>query len=198
MTAKGSTALAQAELTVALFRKKALGFWQIKSWLMARGLCTHIGLLRVPAMTLFSQGDLEGSVLKRFSGASVCTPKTLQMGEWHRPRVFLGRSLDSHQRPEERTPELESNVGNHGFSLQISPQKAVVITDFCCRTSDVLIFYVYCSICICSERSKFVSVHLNSRTRGSPEHFPLNAETGRIIFSSKDRLNVTLPLAFLF
>lgn len=82
--------------------------------------------------------------------------------------------------------------------LQISPQKAVVITDFCCRTSDVLIFYVYCSICICSERSKFVSVHLNSRRRGSPEHFPLNAKTGRNVFSSQDRLNVTLLLAFLF
>lgn len=61
MTAKGSTALAQAlcqyaELTVALFRKKALGFFclQIKSWLMDRGLCTHIGLLRVPAMTFHS------------------------------------------------------------------------------------------------------------------------------------------------
>lgn len=49
------------------------------------------------------------------------------------------------------------------LSPNVSPLKAVVIADFCCGTSDVLISYVYSSICICSKMSKFLSVYLNSK-----------------------------------
>lgn len=78
---------------------------------------------------------------------------------------YLVALRNSHQRLEEQTLEAGEQCRH---SVCFSPQngfplKAVVTTDFCWGISDVLIFYVYSSICICSERSKFVSVHLNSK-----------------------------------
>lgn len=147
---------------------------EIKSWLMDRGLCTHIGPLWVPAMAFHSQGDLEDSVLKRFSDAFACTPKTLQMEEWRRTKFLFGRSLDSHQRLQEQTSKLESSVDTHGFSPpNLSPES--------CDNHRLLLWSFWCSgfLCLLPRLylcSKFVSVHLSSRTRGSPEHFPLNAK----------------------
>lgn len=201
ITSEGLNALAQApclcaDLATALFKKKALGLSGNKILAPGqRSVYTHWPSLCSLYGFPFTRKLWKLSSEEVLECLCLCPKKEPMENRHSTTFLYLWLHIKGFKN---KLPKLESSSDTHGFCPPHLSPKAVVVTDFCCGASDVPTSYVYCSICVCSERSKFVLVHLTPGRRGSHERFPPNAEPPSSVSSVQGWLNVTLPFAVLF
>lgn len=96
----------------------------------------------------------------------VCPETSGWCKKWHSPAISFGGFPKFTSKTWRTNSKLGSSVDIHcSLSPKSLPSESCgnLPQIFCCGISDILIFYVYSSICMCSEMPKFVSVHLNSK-----------------------------------